>query len=1470
MITSGQTFTGKVGVAFNATPTATGSISLWRAILPAGLSLNSSTGAITGTPEKVGSFTSLFTDKAFAKGVLNGGTSSSQGFYYHALKSDGTVVGWGSDSTGASVPAGLTDVVEISRSLALKKDGTVVGIGYGVAPSGLTNVAALGNNLVLKKDGTLFAWGDNTYVPTGSDFVAVGSGNTWNVALKYNGTVVGWGQYNSGLLDTTGISGVTSIAAGANFYLTLHEDGSVFSRAGSNTPDDIWSYTPSATRPKAIAIAAGTNRSLILLEDGTVYRYGDVGYPATSGIVQGLSGVVAIGANSSFSAVKNDGSVVRWGESLTQNTPVSVIGVSASPFSLSSSVPVLFQFTAGVPIIILGQIFSGSVGVSFNRGAAITDSVNRPVTGWSATGLPAWASLNASTGAITGTPPSLQSVTITLTATGPGGSDSETAVISISQAAPIITSAQSFTGKAGLAFNAQITTQDSANRPVTSWSATGLPLGLSIYNDGIVNGYPSQAGAFTALLTATGPAGSDTRTVSFSIAIGAPLISGNQIFSGQIGVNFDETVTAENTTNQPVTSWSASGLPSWANFNTSTAVISGVPTSDANTIVTMTATGPGGTSSREVTINIDSLQGGTIVIGRSVTRVGDWSPSDLATNGTQVSGFGYRWRTEPFASGDSGTIPPGMSITPSNNSRANIAGTPTTLGRYKGLAVFEYDENLRDYQPVGNDDFDIKVIGLPQINLAQIYPGIIGESFSATAQATDLTYRPVTSWAATGLPAWAAISASGNITGTPTANGSFPFTLVAMGPAGTVTQSATIVISSGAPIILPGQNLTGKVGVPFSGTVALTNAAGRPATSWAAIRLPAGLQINNSGQIIGTPTVFKNEIASVTATGPGGSSAETPVNFTISAGTPIITSGQTASGTVGSAFSKTFLLTDSTNRPVTSWAATGLPAGLSINATTGAITGTPQSAGSATITLTATGPGGSDSETVVISIAEPFSPPIINAGQSFSGTVGLAFNAQIATQDSANRPVTSWSATGLPEGLSIDPTTGEIAGTSQDSGSKTITLTATGPGGSDTETATISLALGHPIIVSGQSFTGKVGVAFSIFLDIEDAEDRPATSFLNLNYAFPLPSGLLLNENTGEISGTPTSKGSFTVYVGAVNSAGGSPGASVLFTIAEGSPVFNYASTNNLRLNQGVSLNPTVTDLVNRPITSWSATGLPSGLIINSATGAITGTPTVEGSSTATITATGPGGIGAQSVYFSILSAIPIFAGSIRAISIHAGATAAKALYYGAKKIWPTKYHEILESLATINPADGSRGHSKFLDAGLNLAASNLSRIGFKFGPAVRIKNATITTTAGTYTLGVATNWTIVRYFATHDLTITTDGIGRSGVGNIGNGWDADVCGFWVDIPASSLTASDKITVDYEYIGAYAAKHGVSFWNATTTSGGTVESYLGTWDNTPLVRMPTTSELPRIIVTAQASLLSNTLCRRRVIIQNNP
>jgi hypothetical protein len=599
--------------------------------------------------------------------------------------------------------------------------------------------------------------------------------------------------------------------------------------------------------------------------------------------------------------------------------------------------------------------------------------------------------------------------------------------------------------------------------------------------------------------------------------------------------------------------------------------------------------------------------------------------------------------------------------------------------------------------------------------------------------------------------------------------------------------------------------------------------------------------------------------------------------FAFGEGVPVIQPNQTFTGKVGTALNAQLVFSNTMHRPVTSVSATGLPSWATINDRS--IVGTPTAIGNSTVTLTPTGPAGTGAATTA-TLSISAGAPLITSGQSFNGRVGQSFSATPELTNASGRPATSWSATGLPAGLTINATTGVISGTPTSSGSITANLTASSSAGSSGATAVqfvIAVAMTLPVITSGQSFSAIVGYTnwipssdpFSEYIALTVETYRSETSWAIASGV--LPTGLTLNATTGEISGTTIATGIFTVSVVASNSIGASVPKQIVITIFDGIPRIQQGKTYLGRVGVAFSATPTLNDVEFAPAVSFFAAGLPSWATINTTTGVITGTPDVFGKTDFHHWAKGLRGEAGVLTHIEIESGIPIFAGAVRATAIYAGAVAAKALYYGAKKLWPPpQHHEILESLATINPADGSRGHSKFLDTGLNLAASNLTRIGFKFAAAVRIKNATITTTAGTYTLGVATNWTLVKYFASHDLTITTDGIGRSGFGNIGNGWDADVCGFWVDIPASSLTASDKITVDYEYIGAYAAKHGVAFWNATTTAGGTVESYMGTWDNTPLVRMPTTAELPRIVVTAQASLLSNTLCRRRVIIRNNP
>jgi putative Ig domain-containing protein/phospholipase D-like protein len=138
-----------------------------------------------------------------------------------------------------------------------------------------------------------------------------------------------------------------------------------------------------------------------------------------------------------------------------------------------------------------------------------------------------------------------------------------------------------------------------------------------------------------------------------------------------------------------------------------------------------------------------------------------------------------------------------------------------------------------------------------------------------------------------------------------------------------------------------------------------------------------------------------------------------------------------------------------------SYAATGLPKGLSISSSTGVISGTATTAGTSTVTVTgtdSTGPTGSATFTWTVGSTAPNTVTVTNPG-SEAGTVGTAASVQITAADSASGQTLAYSATGLPAGLSISSSTGLISGTPTTAGTSSVTVTATdGTGASGTAT----------------------------------------------------------------------------------------------------------------------------------------------------------------------------------------------------------------------------------------------------------------------------------------------------------------------------------------------------------------------------------------------------------------------------------
>ena len=122
---------------------------------------------------------------------------------------------------------------------------------------------------------------------------------------------------------------------------------------------------------------------------------------------------------------------------------------------------------------------------------------------------------------------------------------------------------------------------------------------------------------------------------------------------------------------------------------------------------------------------------------------------------------------------------------------------------------------------------------------------------------------------------------------------------------------------------------------------------------------------------------------------------------------PVISSSTTATGTVGSSFSYTIT---ASNSP-TSFYASGLPTGLSLNTTTGVISGTPTIAGSYQATISATNAAGTGS--AVLSLTINSATPVITSSTSAIGVVGQSFGYTITASNSP----TSFNATGLPSGL---------------------------------------------------------------------------------------------------------------------------------------------------------------------------------------------------------------------------------------------------------------------------------------------------------------------------------------------------------------------------------------------------------------------------------------------------------------------
>ena len=375
--------------------------------------------------------------------------------------------------------------------------------------------------------------------------------------------------------------------------------------------------------------------------------------------------------------------------------------------------------------------------------------------------------------------------------------------------------------------------------------------------------------------------------------------------------------------------------------------------------------------------------------------------------------------------------------------------------------------------------------------------------------------------------------------------------------------------------------------------------------------LPTGLVLNSAtGVITGTPTALTSSslyyITGVNAFG----SDTIAVSLQVGPSMPIISyEGAPFTFTKGVYVSRTMT---NTGGPIVSVSG-ALPVGLTLDTATGSFSGTPTEDGSDVYAITATNASGSNTFLLQITVnleapyfAYPIGNPILYQYMPITPIVPVIF-----------RGTPTFSASSLPPGLSINSTTGAITGTPTvlDISGTIYPIQGSNITGTHIQNLTPSVRYQWPnISYSPSSYIFVAGIPITDIPVINTG--GPISSFGIQGQS--LPGGLTLNTSTGTISGTPSGVSVSQEYVVL---ADGPLVPEPYITVSTGitirvdppAPVISYSSPQTYFV--GISITPLLPTSTGGTVASYSLlTGLPSGLSLNTSTGAITGTPTSAGS----------------------------------------------------------------------------------------------------------------------------------------------------------------------------------------------------------------------------------------------------------------
>jgi hypothetical protein len=378
-----------------------------------------------------------------------------------------------------------------------------------------------------------------------------------------------------------------------------------------------------------------------------------------------------------------------------------------------------------------------------------------------------------------------------------------------------------------------------------------------------------------------------------------------------------------------------------------------------------------------------------------------------------------------------------------------------------------------------------------------------------------------------------------------------------------------------------------------------TNMTSTNATRWA--NLNAGATVGNAIVIAALPQVTETNDQFKIAL----------FDLCIQQCTPLALGCAASTGTKGVAYSSALVASGGTPSYTFTINSGSLPLGLTLNATTGAITGTPTTAGTYTYVAKVTDSTGATALTssCTITIATPLTLGCVVAN---SGQVGVAYSSAAIASGGIPPYTFSLYSGSVPPGLTGDPSAGTLYGTPTTAGTYTYVGKVTDSTGATALSSSCTITIAAPLTLGCAASTGTKGVAYSSTL-VRSGGTAPFTFTINSG---SLPPGLSLNATTGAITGTPTTAGTYT-YVAKVTDSTGATKLTSSCTITIAAPPLTLGCAAN-KGTKGAAYSSALVASGGTPAYTFTKNSgsLPPGLTLNASTGAITGTPTTAGTYT--------------------------------------------------------------------------------------------------------------------------------------------------------------------------------------------------------------------------------------------------------------